>query len=422
MEFDDALRDSLLKRFVGYAGINTASDKNSRHVPSTPGQIALAGFIMEELQKMGVQDITLDDHGFLIARIPASEGGESKPCIGFMAHLDTSADVSGENVNPQVHEDYDSKPIMLNGGTELDPEKDTSLFRYRGGTVITSDGTTLLGADDKAGAAEIVTAAEYIMKNGGHTPVPVELIFTPDEEIGTGMNCFPYERLRSVCCYTLDGGAEGTVEAECFNAYASKITFTGKVIHLGVARGELVNAVTMAAEFIRMLPRSESPEATDGRFGFYCPMEIKGGVGSAEVEVLLRDFSGEGMERRIAVLDQLAKAVESLFPGGKVKAETRKQYLNMKKAMDKYPDVLDRLIEAIKQTGIDPELRIIRGGTDGARLAQQGIPAPNLFTGGHNFHSVTEWIALEAMERAVQTVINLINLWGEQGQRNQPLR
>ncbi|MFP4382651.1 MAG: peptidase T [Spirochaetia bacterium] len=415
MEFDKSLRNSLLERFLRYTRINTTSDKNSRNIPSSPGQLELAGIIKEELQSMGVREIDLDENGFLIARIPAPESGKDKASIGFMAHLDTSADVSGENVDPQVHNNYDGGPISLNGGTVIDPVKDSSLSRYAGSTIITSDGTTLLGADDKAGAAEIMTAAEHIMKHGGSSAVPVELIFTPDEEIGTGMNSFPYDRFRSVCCYTLDGGAEGTVEAECFNAYKSKITFTGQVIHLGVARGELVNAVTMAAEFVRMLPRSESPEATDGRYGFFCPMEIKGGLGSAEVEVLIRDFSGEGMERRIAVLDQAARAVESLYPGGKVQVQTQKQYLNMRKAMDRFPEVLLRLTEAIKRTGLEPDLRSIRGGTDGARLAENGIPAPNLFAGGHNFHSVTEWVALPAMERAVQTVVNLIELWGANG-------
>ena len=408
----NSIGSKVLDRFICYTQIETTSDKNSSSVPSTSGQRQLAKILMKELQDLGVSDVTFDKNGFLIAKVPFKEQpAQGLPAIGFMAHLDTSPDVSGKNVNPQILEEYDGKIIKLQNGVQIDPEKQETLLQYRGETIITGDGTTLLGADDKAGIAEIMTAVEYMMREDHPPKIPVEIIFTPDEEIGTGMDHFPYNKTKALCFYTIDGGGEGTVEAECFNAYKSIVQFTGNVIHLGVARGELVNAVSMAAEFVRMLPRSESPEAADDGFGYYCPVEIKGDLASAQAEILLRDFSSEEMRRRIDSLEKIGKAVEALHPGGEVQINTVKQYLNMKNSMDKVPEIMSFLLEAIRTTGIEPELRRIRGGTDGARLAERGIPSPNFFTGGHNFHSVAEWIALPAMIRTVKVIGEIIRLW-----------
>ena len=276
-----------------------------------------------------------------------------------------------------------------------------------------TDGTTLLGADDKAGIAEIMTAAEFILSHPEIRHGPIEIIFTPDEETGKGMNLFPLKKLRSVACYTLDGGKSAEIEAECFTAYQVHAEFTGKVIHIGAARGKLANAVSMAGSFISMLPRSESPEATDEWFGYYCPLEMSGGLEKAFVDVYLRDFTDSGMERRIATVKALAAAVEAQFPLGAVRLDIKKQYLNMRKKLDERPEVLEKLMDAVRRAGADPYIKPIRGGTDGARLTEMGIPTPNIFTGGYNYHSRYEWASVAEMALAVDTIVELVQLWAE---------
>lgn len=405
----------LLDRFLRYVRIHTTSDRNVESIPSTSGQWDLLKLLESELRNLGIVDVDLSDKGYLIARIEPTGGGTKSPTIGFMAHVDTVSDVPGEGVKPRVHENYDGSAIELKGGQSVSPETDQELGNRIGDTVITSDGTTLLGADDKAGVAEIITAASWIVN---HPEIPhgsVELIFTPDEETGKGMTQFPMEKLKSVCCYTLDGDVEGAVETECFNAEKSTVEFLGVASHPGTARGKLVNAVTMASCFVAMLPRSESPEATDGRFGFYFPLEISGSSESASVVVLIRDFEGSELERRKAGLSSFARSVESQFPGGRVKVKMEKQYTNMNEYLRQRPEVTELLIEAVEKSGIEPVKKIIRGGTDGSRLTEMGIPTPNIFTGGHNYHSRTEWAALGVMARATQVILNLVSLWHEKG-------
>ena len=409
------IKEQVLDRFLRYVKIDTTSDRHIEEIPSTPGQWDLLNLLVTELKELGIQDIDLDEHGYLSARIPSNlPEGEAAPVIGFMAHVDTSLDITGKDVKPQLHENYDLGVINLGSGYKLDPEEHPELKGYEGETIITTDGTTLLGADDKAGVAEIMTAIEWLKD---HPEVPhgeIEIIFTPDEETGKGMNLFPLKKLKSVYAYTVDGGEEGEVENECFNAYEVKIIFDGKVIHLGAARGKLVNAVTMAGQFINMLPMSESPEATDGRYGYYCPLEIQGSLDKVSLDVFLRDHDESEIQRRIDAIRKMADTTQGIYPGGTVELTVNKQYTNMKEFLAKKPRGMEIVEQAVREAGIEPDVKIIRGGTDGSRLSEMGIPTPNIFTGGHNYHSRYEWAVLSSMVKTVQTLLNVIELWGKE--------
>jgi tripeptide aminopeptidase len=312
-----------------------------------------------------------------------------------------------------VVENYDGSKIDLAGGLSLDPAADADLAAQKAKALIHTDGNTLLGADDKAGIAAIMGAVEFLVKHPEIPHGPVELIFTPDEETGKGLPNFPLDRIRSKACYTLDGGPVGELEIECFNAWAADITFTGKSMHLGTARGIMANAASMAASFAAMLPRSESPEATDGYYGYYCPLEIHGDVENARLEVFIRDFDRSGAEKRVAALETFARAVEAQFPGGKVTVDAKVQYLNMKEKIDRTPEVLEKLRQAFINMGIEIHEKPIRGGTDGSRLTEMGIPTPNIFTGGRNAHSRMEWLSVPEMAAAARLTVELIRLWGE---------
>lgn len=403
----------LLERFLRYVRIETTSDRHIEEIPSTPAQWELARLLAEELKVLGLSDIHLDEHCYLSARLPATPGYEGKPCVGFMAHMDTASDVTAHDVKPRVVEKYDGKPLRLSESFVLDPSVYPDLADHVGDTLVVTDGTTLLGADDKAGIAEILTAVHHLIRHPEIAHGPLEIFFTPDEETGKGMNLFPLDQIRSSACYTLDGGKAGEIEAECFTAYSVKLAFTGYVIHIGAARGKLANAVAMASTLAAMLPRSESPEATDEWYGYYCPIEIQGTLETATLEVFLRDFTEDGMARRIETVKLLAKAVEAQFPGGKIDVEVTKQYVNMRRKLDEHPEVLERLIKACEETGVAPVIKPIRGGTDGARLTEMGIPTPNIFTGGYNYHSRYEWASLSEMAKTSQVVLRLIQLWAE---------
>ena len=408
---DKELEALLIQRFIRYARINTESKRHIEQTPSTPGQWELAKVLQNELLEMGLE-AELTEHCYVIARLPASKGRENSPVIGFLAHLDTASDVTGKDVKPCLVSEYNGEKIELEGGFSLAPLKDPGLAEQKGRALIHSDGSTLLGADDKAGIAEIMAAAEYLIRHPEIPHGPVEIIFSPDEETGKGLPEFPLEKIKSACCYTLDGGPLGEIEAECFNAYEAIIEFQGKAAHLGAARGILANACLMAASFAAMLPRSESPEATDSYYGYYCPLEISGSLETARLEVFLRDFESEGMKRRLLALESIAKAVEAQFPGGKVIVKTKLQYYNMKEKILAEPLVMEVLEKAMENTGIKKQPKPIRGGTDGSRLTELGIPTPNIFTGGRNFHSKTEWVSLSEMCAATRLVIELIRLWG----------
>ncbi len=408
------IQEKLLERFLRYVRVWTTSDSRRADegiMPSSEGQREFAELLRGELSDMGASDIAVTEYGYVLARIPASPGCEALPSICLLAHIDTSPEVSGRNVSPLVHENYDGSPISLKDGIVIDPSADKELQKCAGDTIITSDGTTLLGADDKAGIAIVMTAAESLLSAQGHGSV--EIIFSPDEETGRGMDHVPLEWLRSRAAYTLDGGGIGEIETECFNAWRADITFTGVSRHLGTARPDMVNAVTMASAFISLLPRTESPETTDGWQGYYCPLEITGTVESASLTLFLRDFSTQGMERRLAAVEEFARAVGAAFPGGKTAVTTAKQYLNMKEKLDEHPEAAELLLDAVKNAGIEPRFKPIRGGTDGSRLTELGIPTPNIFTGGHNFHSRTEWASLSQMTASLRTVLELVKRWAE---------
>ncbi len=405
--------EALLNRFLTYVKVDTQSNRHIETTPTTTGQWDLARKLERELRELGVSSVELDDKCYLIAHIPPSPGKENVPCIGLMAHMDTASDVSGSGVQPRVIEHYDGKTVRLSEQYVLDPAEFSDLADHVDDTIIVTDGSTLLGADDKAGVAEIMTAIAWFMEHPELEHGPIDIYFTPDEETGKGMDNFPLQKAKAIACYTLDGGKAPEVEAECFNASSVKAEFFGKVIHIGAARGKLANAVAMAASFIEMLPRSESPEATDGWYGYYCPIEVSGNLDYAWTDVYLRDFSSTRMKERIAALKVFADAVEAQFPQGKVKLTVTTQYLNMKQKLDAHPEVLEKLGRAIKTAGYEPVMKPIRGGTDGSRLTEMGIPTPNLFTGGYNYHSRTEWASLSEMSLAVETVLNLVLIWAE---------
>jgi tripeptide aminopeptidase len=408
------MHDLVIPRFLKYVQYWTTSDHYIEETPSSSGQIDLANALIDELKALGVKDVEFVLPCYVIARIPASPGKEHCPAVAFMAHLDTADDVSGKDVKAVLAEHYDGEKIQLAGGFALDPALDADLSSQKGKGIIHTDGTTLLGADDKAGIAEIIGAAEYIVRHPEIAHGPIELIFTPDEETGKGLPDFPLNNIKAVAAYTLDGGPLGELEYECFNAYSVKAAFTGKVIHLGSARGELANAVLMAAHFAALLPRSESPESTDAYYGYYCPTEISGTLAEATLEVFIRDFDHASALRRIENLKLFAKTIEAQFPGGTVALEAKLQYINMKEKIDAQPRVFDMLKQAAENLGIECNPKPIRGGTDGARLTELGIPTPNIFAGGRNFHSCIEWASVDDMLSASRLVIELIKLWAEE--------
>ena len=410
---DNVYRALTTPRFLKYVSFWTTSDRHNSDTPSTPGQWDLAKALAEEFRGLGITDVTLTDHCYVIARLPASPGKEGFTPIGFLAHMDTSSDVSGKDVKPLLVENYDGKPIALEGGLTLDPAIEPALASHRGKAIIHTNGTTLLGADNKAGVAIIMGAAEYLMSHPEIPHGPLELMFSPDEETGKGLPEFPLSDIRAKACYTIDGGPLGELEWECFNAWGAEIKFTGISMHLGAARGSMVNAALMASVFAAMLPRNESPEATDGYYGYYCPLAIQGDVEAASVEVFLRDFDREEGERRLAALNSFARAVEAQFPGGKAEVSSKIQYLNMKEKINERPEVLEKLRKAFLNTGLEIMEKPIRGGTDGSRLTQMGIPTPNIFTGGRNFHSRMEWLSVSEMAAACRLTVELIKLWAE---------
>jgi len=410
---NERLESDLLDRFCRYVQIDTTSDRQSETKPTSTRQWELLHLLEAELKALGLADVHTDERGYTLGRLPASKGKEAAPSVALLAHVDTSPDAPGGPVKPLVHQNYDGKPIRLPAGLVLDPRDNPLLARYAGQTVITSDGSTLLGADDKAGVAEIMAAVAWLVSHPELARPELEIVFTTDEEVGRGTENFPFDRLHSKFAYTLDGSEEGGVESECYHAHRAVVTFHGVSHHPGTARGKLVNAVTMVGLFLTLLPRSESPEATDGRFGCVWANDVQGGIEKATLEVYVRDFDLKQSQRRLASLRAYADAVTAAFPGGRIDIETSVQYSNMKDKLDERPMVVAHLLEAVRRTGIEPFSEPIRGGTDGARLTELGLPTPNLFTGGMNYHSRTEWAALPAMVRASQTIIELASLWAE---------
>ncbi len=405
-------KQEILDRFLRYVQVDTMSDESvaDKKHPSTPGQWDLLRMLEGELKGLGLKDVVLDEYGYLLARLDATE--QWLPSIAFCSHVDTADDVEGNHVRPRVVENYDGKDIRLNDEYSIVAADNPELARYVGSTIITSSGDTLLGCDDKGGVAEIMTAVSYLVKHPEIKHGEIEILFSPDEETGCGMDFFDASRLNAKALYTVDGGTRYEVELECFNAATVKVHFSGVSYHLGAARGRMVNALTMASAFINAMPQAESPEATDGRYGYYCAQNASGNATDMDVTVYIRDFDYDGLLRRIEVLQSLGKTVELLYAGGKVSVDSKISYLNMGEAAKKDPWAVEAIFKAGKALGQPLHTEIIRGGTDGSRIAQiKGIACPNLYTGGHNYHSRFEWAALDAMNDSVALIIEIARQW-----------
>jgi tripeptide aminopeptidase len=407
---------SALERFLRYVTINTRSDESSSSCPSTPGQLTLLRMLVNELTALGLADVTMDEHGYVMATIPATTAKERVPVIGFIAHVDTSPEMPGHDVQPIVHENYDGRDLVLpdDPTAVLSAATDLSLAAHHGHDIVTASGTTLLGADDKAGVAEIMAAAEYLI---AHPEIPhgtIRVAFTPDEEIGRGANHFDVGRFGAVCAYTLDGGNAGELEWESFSADAMNITFKGFNTHPGYAKGRMVNAIKLAAEFIDRLPKDRlSPETTEGYEGYVHPYVMEASVDRTSVKLLIRDFSTTGLEEKETLVEQLAREVISRHEGASVEIRIAESYRNMREILEGYADVVECAREALRRSGLTPVERPIRGGTDGSRLSFMGLPTPNLFAGEHNFHSRLEWVSAQDMDKAVETIVHLCRVWDE---------
>ena len=405
----------MLDRFLRYVEINTRSEEASTSSPSTPGQLTLLRLLVNELGAMGLTDITMDEHGYVMATIPATSA-KRVPTIGLIAHVDTSPEMPGHDVRPIVHRNYGGQDLLLpdDPTAVLRAADDPALAAQIGHDIVTASGLTLLGADDKAGVAEIMAAAEHLIL---HPEIPhgtIRIGFTPDEEVGRGANYFDVGRFGAVCAYTLDGGGAGELEWESFAADAMTVTFRGFNTHPGYAKGRMVNAVKLAAQFIARLPQDRlSPETTEGHEGYVHPHLLDAAVDRTSVRLLIRDFSTAGLEEKEAMVEQLAREVAAQDPRASVEIRIAESYRNMREILEGYPEVVECARQAIRRSGLTPIERPIRGGTDGSRLSFMGLPTPNLFAGEHNFHSRLEWVSVQDMEKAVETIVNLCRVWEE---------
>lgn len=403
----------LKERFLKYVGFDTQSDPESEKFPSTDKQLVLLRYLAEEMKSLGLTEVEMDRYGYVMGTLSATKGYEDRPVIGFISHVDTSPDMNGANIHPQIIEDYDGKDIRLNENLSMTVADFPELTFFKGHTLITTDGTSLLGADDKAGVAEIMTAAEYLI---GHPEIPhgkIRIGFTPDEEIGRGVDFFDVSRFGAKFAYTMDGGFEGELEYENFNAAGAKIVIQGRNIHPGYAKDKMLNALQLATEINGMLPAWERPEHTEGYEGFYHLTAISGGVESAVIEYIIRDHSREKFEAKKQYLIRVTDYLTQKYGEGVITLNLKDQYYNMREMVEPYPEVIDKALEAMKEAGVTPVVRPIRGGTDGARLAYMGLPCPNLFTGGMNFHGKYEYCSLNTMQKAMQTILNLAGLWAK---------
>ena len=398
------------ERLLNYVKVYTTSDPVSDTHPTTARQFDLARMLVKELQDLGLADAHVDEHCYVYATLPATPGHEAAKGLGFIAHMDTSPDAPGENVKPQIHENYDGGDVVLPGtGAVLSTRQFPFLAKLKGQTLITTDGTTLLGADDKAGIAEILTAAEYLI---GHPEVKhgkICICFTPDEEIGEGPDHFNVKKFGAKFAYTMDGGEIGELEFENFNAANARIVFKGRNIHPGYAKNKMVNSIAVANEFMASLPKKEVPENTSGYEGFFHVYSIKGDVETTEIEILIRDFDRERFEWRKNTIENGVREFSKRF-GLKIELELKDQYSNMREKIEPVHYIIDIAKQAMQELNIKPLIVPIRGGTDGARLSFMGLPTPNLFTGGHNFHGRYEYIPVYAMEKAVQLIIRIAEL------------
>jgi len=409
-----------VERFLDYVTIDTQSREDSDTFPSTPGQLEFLARLRDELLELGLDDAEMDAHGYVFATIPANSSKPDVPVIGFIAHVDTSPEMSGAGVKPIVHRAYDGGDIVLpdDPAAVISPADSPALRAQIGNDIITASGTTLLGADNKAGVAEIMGAAEYLL---AHPEIPhgtIRIGFTPDEEVGHGADHFDVKRFGAHCAYTMDGETLGELQVETFSADAITVTFHGFNTHPGFAKGRMVNAIKVAADFItRLPPDSLSPETTSGYEGFVHPYVVDAAVDRTAVKLLVRDFEAAKLEEYEKFVEHLAQETVAAHPGASVRCKVEQSYRNMKEVLDHYPQVVDNALEAIRRAGVQPQMVPIRGGTDGSRLSHMGLPTPNLFAGEHNFHSRFEWISTHDMHKAVEVIVELCRVWEEQASK-----
>ena len=400
------------ERFVEYAKIYTQSDETTGTTPSTARQLDLAKKLYAELKELGLSDVKLTDTGYVYATLE-SNIDKKIPTIGFIAHMDTAPDYSGENVNPQFVYNYDGGDIKLNETTVLSPKFSPELKEYVGKTLITTDGTTLLGADDKAGIAEIMTAVNYLVENPEVKHGTIKIGFTPDEEIGEGADHFDVEEFGADFAYTLDGGRVGELEYENFNAAGAKVVFNGVNVHPGYAKDKMVNSIMVANEFMNALPINEVPEKTSGYEGFNHLTDISGTTEKTTLSYIIRDFSDEGYEERLSDFRSITESLNKTYGEGTVELTIKESYRNMKEKIEPVMHIVDSAKLAMEMAGVKPLIRPIRGGTDGARLSYMGLPTPNIFAGGENFHGKYEYVPVESMEKAVEVILNIVKIYAD---------
>ncbi len=408
------MKEKILEKFLRYISVDTASDPESSSQPSSAKQLELSRMLVQELKDMGVTDVSLDEFGYVMATIPSNlPAGIKVPVIGFIAHVDSAPDAPGGGVNPQIINNYNGEDIVINidKGMVLKVEEFPELAGYKGQTLITTDGNTLLAADDKAGIAEIMTAVEYIMKNPDFMHGEIKIGFTPDEEIGRGVDKFDVKRFGAEYAYTVDGGEIGELEYENFNAAGAKIFIQGRNIHPGYAKDKMVNAIILGTEFNALLPVEQRPESTQHYEGFYHIIRFDGTVEEATIQYIIRDHNTEKFESRKNFIEESVTFMNKKYGDGTFRLELKDQYYNMRKQVEPHYHIVEKAVEAMEMAGVKPNIKPIRGGTDGARLSFMGLPCPNIFAGGHNFHGRYEYIPLESMEKATEVILNIVKLY-----------
>jgi tripeptide aminopeptidase len=401
-------KEHIINRFISYVTIDTESDPNNAAFPSTEKQWNLANLLVKELKDIGMQEVDLDENCYIMATLPSNLDYEV-PTIGFVSHIDTSPDFTGANVKPQVHENYDGEDILLNKKENivLSPDYFDDLLQYKGQTIITTDGTTLLGADDKAGITEIVSAMEYLIQHPEIKHGKIRVCFTPDEEVGKGAHLFDVDKFGADWAYTMDGSQIGELEYENFNAAGAKVKITGKIVHPGYAKGKMVNSMLIASDFINRLPKSETPELTEGYEGFYHLYQIDGKVEQTILQYIIRDHDMDLFLDRKEYMQQVVSEMNTELGSDVIQLEIKDQYYNMKEKVVPVMHIVDIAEEVMKDLGITPLIKPIRGGTDGSQLSYKGLPCPNIFAGGHNFHGRYEYVPVESMIKATEVIVGV---------------
>ena len=410
------MSETVLEKLLRYVKIDTQSDENSETTPSTKKQFDLAKILLKELEALGVKDAELDEHCYLFATIPSNlPSNKQVPQIGFLAHLDTSPDVSGKDVNPQIIKNYQGGDIVLpaDNNVVIKMSENPMLSKCIGHTIVTSDGTTLLGSDDKSGIASIMQLVQTLKEHPEILHGNIRIGFTPDEEIGRGTQCFDLKKFNCHYAYTIDGDLPGELNKETFSADSATITITGRDIHPGMAKDIMINSIRIMGDIISRLPKNMAPETTQGYEPFIHPHTVTGSVFKSQIKFILRDFKTEGLTKQKEIIENIISEVQEIYPKAKIELEIKVQYRNMYDSLSANHSGCDYLMEAAKRANVDPYWSPIRGGTDGSRLTEMGLPTPNIYTGGQNFHSRTEWVSINALEKTVETLVNLVQIWVE---------